>query len=186
MPVQGRGKVQKARKTSKHTTAGAILSGGVETVRSGHRFQQDVCMRRGGSGNTTQGTVPENEPVRSQAAVFSANAIPQKNPRHRRKIFRFLIHCFKKEPAVLIVRRYAAKIKRPSASTEHNLAHEVDAEGQSADRVSETNTYTVSKPVPRNVTDKPAKKPARKDTGTFPSQQSLTSSGTCSSLERVF
>ena len=154
VPVQEE-KVQK-RENIKAPLPEPFERRGVETVRSGHRFQPQDVYAQGQAGMPRKGTVPQNEPVRSQAAVSAQNAIPQKEsaPPENLSIFNSLLP--KKEPAGSD-NSSDMQLKRPSASTEHNLAHETDA-GQSADRVSETNTYTVSKPVPQLMpTDKPAK-----------------------------
>lgn len=154
VPVQEE-KVQK-RENIKAPLPEPFERRGVETVRSGHRFQPQDVYAQGQAGMPRKGTVPQNEPVRSQAAVSVQNAIPQKEsaPPENLSIFNSLLP--KKEPAGSD-NSSDMQLKRPSASTEHNLAHETDA-GQSADRVSETNTYTVSKPVPQLMsTDKPAK-----------------------------
>ena len=126
---------------------------GVEMVRSGGRFQpQDI--QQGTGGQSGFAASKENEDV--QTTIPMQSAAPQKEsaPPENLSVFNSLLP--KKEPAGSD-NSSDMQLKRPSASTEHNLAHETDA-GQSADRVSETNTYTVSKPVPQLMpTDKPAK-----------------------------
>lgn len=67
---------------------------GVETVRSGHRFQPQDVYAQGQAGMPRKGTVPQNEPVRSQAAVSAQNAIPQKESAPPENLS-ILILCFK-------------------------------------------------------------------------------------------
>lgn len=94
---------------------------GVETVRSGGRFQpQDI--QQGTGGQSGFAASKENEDV--QTTIPMQSAAPQKEsaPPENLSVFNSLLP--KKETAV----------------TE-----------QSADRVSESNTYTVSKPVPQPI-----------------------------------
>ncbi len=94
---------------------------GVETVRSGGRFQpQDVHMQWQAE-MPHKGTVLQNANMQGQAEMSPKETVPQKEsaPPENLSVFNSLLP--KKETAV----------------TE-----------QSADRVSESNTYTVSKPVP--------------------------------------
>ena len=94
---------------------------GVETVRSGGRFQpQDI--QQGTDGQSGFAASKENEDV--QTTIPMQSAAPQKEsaPPENLSVFNSLLP--KKETAV----------------TE-----------QSADRVSESNTYTVSKPVPQPI-----------------------------------
>lgn len=97
---------------------------GVETVRSGGRFQpQDVHMQWQAE-MPHKGTVLQNANMQGQAEMPPKETVPQKEsaPPENLSVFNSLLP--KKETAV----------------TE-----------QSADRVSESNTYTVSKPVPQPI-----------------------------------
>lgn len=122
VPVQEE-KVQK-RENMKAPLPEPFERRGVETVRSGGRFQPQDMHMQGQAEMPHKGTVLQNANMQGQAEITPKETVPQKEsaPPENLSVFNSLLP--KKEAAV----------------TE-----------QSADRVSESNTYTVSKPVPQPI-----------------------------------
>ena len=122
VPVQEE-KVQK-RENMKVPLPEPFERRGVETVRSGGRFQPQDMHMQGQAEMPHKGTVLQNANMQGQAEITPKETVPQKEsaPPENLSVFNSLLP--KKETAV----------------TE-----------QSADRVSESNTYTVSKPVPQPI-----------------------------------
>ena len=134
VPVQEE-KVQK-RENMKVPLPEPFERRGVETVRSGGRFQPQDMHMQGQAEMPHKGTVLQNANMQGQAEITPKETVPQKEsaPPENLSVFNSLLP------------------KKETITTE-----------QSTDRVSETNTYTVSKSVPQPI-------PAGKTTASLPEE----------------
>lgn len=134
VPVQEE-KVQK-RENMKVPLPEPFERRGVETVRSGGRFQPQDMHMQGQAEMPHKGTVLQNANMQGQAEITPKETVSQKEsaPPENLSVFNSLLP------------------KKETITTE-----------QSTDRVSETNTYTVSKSVPQPI-------PAGKTTASLPEE----------------